>query len=55
MIQMENGEVWACVGITQVPWVLLSDDDDEVVWVAPHEIEGNFTILFEGTDNDAEV
>ena len=47
VIQTESGEVWVHDGGLHLPWLDLETE----IWRTADEIEGDFTVLFEGIDD----
>jgi len=48
VIQTENGDVWVRDGSLHLPWLDLETGGNG--WCTAGEIEGGFTVLFEGVD-----
>ena len=48
VIQTENGDVWVRDGSLHLPWLDLETGGNG--WCTADEIEGDFTVLFEGID-----
>ena len=48
VIRLENGDVWVRDGSLHLPWLDLETSDN--IWRTADEIEGDFTVLFEGVD-----
>ena len=47
VIRLENGDVWVRDGGLHLPWLDLETE----IWRTADEIEGDFTVLFEGVDD----
>jgi len=48
VIRLENGDVMVNDGRAHQPWINLEAAGED--WCDPDEIEGDFTVLFEGVD-----
>ena len=46
LIRLENGDVMVNDGMARQPWINLEAAGED--WCDPDEIEGDFTVLFEG-------
>ena len=49
VIRLENGDVWVRDGSLHLPWLDLETGGNG--WCTTDEIEGDFTVLFEGIDD----
>ena len=49
VIRLENGDAYVYDGSNHIPWLKLESDGG--AWFDADEIEGDFTVLFEGVDD----